>query len=93
MLIQEMDELEHCVSLRGHINSCEEDTCKKRKKVKLKRWRKEVREKKCPALICRKKFWRVLIEESDTLGALPPAFLLAEPAVFPGGIWKTYGSV
>ena len=66
---------------------------RKEKKVKLKRWRKEVREKKCPALICRKKFWRVLIEDQRHWEQLPLAFLLAEPAVFPGGIWKTYGNV
>ena len=33
VLIQEMDELEHCLSLRGYINSLEEDTCKTRKKL------------------------------------------------------------
>ena len=33
VLIQEMDELEHCLSLRGYINSLEEDTCKTRQKL------------------------------------------------------------
>lgn len=35
---------------------------RKGKKIELKRWRKEVTEKKWPALSCRKMFWRVLIE-------------------------------
>ena len=42
-----------------------------KKKVELKRWRKEVREKKWPVLNCRKKFWRVLIENQRHWEQLP----------------------
>lgn len=36
MSIQETDELEDCVSLRGYVNSCEEETGKKRKQLSQK---------------------------------------------------------
>ena len=31
VLIQEINELEHCIGLGGYIKSCEEDACKKGK--------------------------------------------------------------
>ena len=46
-------------------------TFERRKKIELKRWRKEVREKKWPALSCRRKFWRVLIENQRYWDQLP----------------------
>lgn len=66
-----------------------------KKNVELKRWRKEVREKKCPALICRKKFWRVLIEESDTLGAAATGLPFSRASSIPRrhmeNLWECLG--
>lgn len=60
--------LEHCLSLRGCINSLEEDTCKTRKKLIWKDGERGT-EKKWPVLAYIKRFWRVFNRESETVGA------------------------